>query len=201
MDIAKRTLGWATLATILLFFNALPIFTFVLMMNKPSDEQYASQTKNEQQQLYCGTLVWKHVSFLVLKYRASKTGASEIIRNNPYIFRVDAEARGDNPNTHGTIDLDTSLVEKTFASALASAIRAQEGGRDYCTCPNRKPLEMMRKRSGLRRGSRPKPQKHKSPAFAGLLFESWRETRPTKGFSFEHFMLNQAAPGRLNGLK
>jgi len=41
----------------LLFFNALPIFTFVLMMNKPSDEQYASQTKNEQQQLYCGTLV------------------------------------------------------------------------------------------------------------------------------------------------
>jgi len=46
-----------------------------------------------------------------------------------------------------------------------------------------------------------KPQKHKSPAIAGLSFESWRETRPTKGFSFEHPMLTQAAPGRLNGLK
>ncbi|AHC36457.1 hypothetical protein U771_19715 [Pseudomonas gorinensis] len=41
----------------MLFFYAFPTPSFILMVNKPDDQEQSRQTDNEQQQLYCGTFM------------------------------------------------------------------------------------------------------------------------------------------------
>jgi hypothetical protein len=57
LDKQAARLHRAPFVTTLLFFYAFPGYSFVLVVNKPHDQEQARQANNEQQQLYCGTFV------------------------------------------------------------------------------------------------------------------------------------------------